>query len=144
MDAKGLASKGAATEAIKWDDPIETSNVSGSMTLLVGGMADSSKATRLNIRFSESQVFQNADEMAAAINEQLSKQQIGSSPASDKIEAVAVDGVISFKEKGTGNGLRISNASGGLKELFGSTDADGNTTFNLDSRPTGEGTGSAD
>ncbi len=74
VDAKGLASKGAATEAIKWDDPIETSNVSGSMTLLVGGMADSSKATRLNIRFSESQVFQNADEMAAAINEQLSKQ----------------------------------------------------------------------
>lgn len=140
VDAKGLASKGAATEAIKWDDPIETSNVSGSMTLLVGGMADSSKATRLNIRFSESQVFQNADEMAAAINEQLSKQQIGSSPASDKIEAVAVDGVISFQEKGTGNGLRISSASGGLKELFGSTDADGNTTFNLDSRPTGEGT----
>ena len=140
VDAKGLASKGAATEAIKWDDPIETSNVSGSMTLLVGGMADSSKATRLNIRFSESQVFQNADEMAAAINEQLSKQQIGSSPASDKIEAVVDGNTIKFQEKGTGNGLRISTASGGLRELFGTTDADGATTFDLTSKEIGEGT----
>ena len=140
VDAKGLASKGAATEAIKWDDPIETSNVSGSMTLLVGGMADSSKATRLNIRFSESQVFQNADEMAAAINEQLSKQQIGSSPASDKIEAVVDGNTIKFQEKGTGNGLRISTASGGLRELFGTTDADGATTFDLTAKEIGEGT----
>lgn len=140
VDAKDLAAKGASTSQIEWDKPIETSNVSGSMTLLVGGMADSSKATRLSIRFTEDQVFKDADEMAAAINEQLSNQKIGSSAASDKIEAVVMDGVISLREKGASNGLRIDGASGGLKELFGSTDAEGKTTYNLDSRRIGDGT----
>lgn len=140
VDAKDLAAKGASTSQIEWDKPIEISNVSGSMTLLVGGMADSSKATRLSIRFTEDQVFKDADEMAAAINEQLSNQKIGSSAASDKIEAVVMDGVISLREKGASNGLRIDGASGGLKELFGSTDAEGKTTYNLDSRRIGDGT----
>ena len=118
-------------EAIKLDDKMEVSKVSGSMTINFGG------STRVNISFSKDEIFKDDPDMTAsgaksaqqkfvdAINDKLGKQTItigeNTYKASEKMEAkLSADGKqIEFSAKdGSGNSVYISDAYGDLKETL--------------------------
>lgn len=114
----------------------------------VGALSGKLKLTygtkTVSISFSESDVFDSAEEMAAAINEKLADQTIsfsggGSEKASERIKAVAnSDGSISMEavKSGDGNTVKISSVSGNLSSKLGiSSDIDSDdkvTSFTFD------------
>lgn len=103
----------------------ELSNVSGSLTIKYGG--DRS----YTIDFGELDIYQNADELAKAIQSKLGEQTMTLSDgtsvkASEKIDVKVNDeGNIEFSEKGgAGNAVTISGATGKIKDTLKIT-ADG-------------------
>ena len=103
----------------------ELSNVSGSLTIKYGG--DRS----FTLDFGELDIYQNADELAKAIQSKLGEQTMTLSDGtsvkvSEKIDVKVNDeGNIEFSEKGgAGNGVTISGTTGKLKENL---DVDGGT-----------------
>ena len=118
VEAGDLAANGAKTTAVDWNKDIESSKVSGTISIQYGGAADSSKGTRINLRFSEDEVFHSADDLAKAINAQLENITIGDKKASEKIKAsVDADGKVTLEDKG-GNYFEITGVSGGMAEIF--------------------------
>ncbi len=103
----------------------ELSNVSGSLTIKYGG--DRS----FTLDFGELDIYQNADELAKAIQSKLGEQTMTLSDgtsvkASEKIDVKVNDeGNIEFSEKGgAGNAVTISGATGKIKDTLKIT-ADG-------------------
>ena len=103
----------------------ELSNVSGSLTIKYGG--DRS----FTLDFGELDIYENADELAEAIQSKLGEQTMTLSDGtsvkvSEKIDVkVNGEGNIEFSEKGgAGNGVTISGTTGKLKENL---DVDGGT-----------------
>ena len=103
----------------------ELSNVSGSLTIKYGG--DRS----FTLDFGELDIYENADELAKAIQSKLGEQTMTLSDGtsvkvSEKIDVkVNGEGNIEFSEKGgAGNGVTISGTTGKLKENL---DVDGGT-----------------
>ena len=98
-----LVSEGSETEAIDWDEKIETSNVSGSISLKYGGGKDG-KGSTFTLRFSEDEVYKTPQELADAINKKLKDSNIttssGAVSADKYIEArVGEDGRIQLVDK---------------------------------------------
>ena len=123
--AKDLAVKGAATESVDWSKDIETSGVSGSLSIQYGGGSDASKGTRLTLRLDDDKVYSNAQEVADALNAQLEEKTIGGSKASDKIQAVVDnDGNISLHDN-AGNHFELTGVSGKLENFFEKGKAEG-------------------
>lgn len=123
-------SKSAATpeftgSAVDLSEKKELSNVSGSLTIKYGG--DRS----FTLDFGELDIYQNADELAKAIQSKLGEQTMTLSDgtsvkASEKIDVKVNDeGNIEFSEKGgAGNAVTISGATGKIKDTLKIT-ADG-------------------
>ena len=111
--------------AVDLTEKKELSNVSGSLTIKYGG--DRS----FTLDFGELDIYQNADELAKAIQSKLGEQTMTLSDgtsikASEKIDVKVNDeGNIEFSEKGgAGNAVTISGATGKIKETLKIT-ADG-------------------
>lgn len=109
----------------------ELSNVSGSLTIKYGG--DRS----FTLDFGELDIYQNADELAKAIQSKLGEQTMTLSDgtsvkASEKIDVKVNDeGNIEFSEKGgAGNAVTISGATGKIKETLGIDPSKNETTLN--------------
>ncbi len=117
VSAKGLATKGATTEAIQWDKDIETSGVSGSVTLQYGGAGDSSKGSKITLSFGEDEVFKTKQELADAINKQLENKQINGKPANEYITAWVDGDKISLQDI-KGNHFEITGVSGDMEKVF--------------------------
>ncbi len=117
VSAKGLATKGATTEAIQWDKDIETSGVSGSVTLQYGGAGDSSKGTKITLSFGEDEVFHTKQELADAINKQLENKQINGKPANEYVTAWVDGDKISLQDI-KGNHFEITGVSGDMEKVF--------------------------
>ena len=103
----------------------ELSNVSGSLTIKYGGNRS------FTLDFGELDIYQNADELAKAIQSKLGEQTMTLSDgtsvkASEKIDVKVNDeGNIEFSEKGgAGNAVTISGATGKIKDTLKIT-ADG-------------------
>ena len=73
-----LVSEGSETKAIDWSEKVETSNVSGSITLKYGGGKEG-KGSTITLRFSEDEVFNTREEFVDAINKKLKESHISSS-----------------------------------------------------------------
>lgn len=111
--------------AVDLTEKKELSNVSGSLTIKYGG--DRS----FTLDFGELDIYQNADELAKAIQSKLGEQTMTLSDgtsvkASEKIDVKVNDeGNIEFSEKGgAGNAVTISGATGKIKDTLKIT-ADG-------------------
>lgn len=109
----------------------ELSNVSGSLTIKYGG--DRS----FTLDFGELDIYQNADELAKAIQSKLGEQTMTLSDgtsvkASEKIDVKVNDeGNIEFSEKGgAGNAVTISGATGKIKETLGIEPSKNESTLN--------------
>lgn len=109
----------------------ELSNVSGSLTIKYGG--DRS----FTLDFGELDIYQNADELAKAIQSKLGEQTMTLSDgtsvkASEKIDVKVNDeGNIEFSEKGgAGNAVTISNATGKIKDTLGIDPSKNESTLN--------------
>ena len=103
----------------------ELSNVSGSLTIKYGGNRS------FTLDFGELDIYQNADELAKAIQSKLGEQTMTLSDGtsvkvSEKIDVKVNDeGNIEFSEKGgAGNAVTISGATGKIKDTLKIT-ADG-------------------
>ncbi len=123
-----LVSEGSETEAIDWDEKIETSNVSGSISLKYGGGKDG-KGSTFTLRFSEDEVYKTPQELADAINKKLKDSNIttssGAVSADKYIEArVGEDGRIQLVDK-KGNYFAVTGSTGKMGELFKKSEAAG-------------------
>ena len=119
-----------ATGSFSLDGPLELSTLSGSMSIAYGG---SDARTYLSVKFDESQVFNNAQEVVDEINKQLKEQTVvigNTSYTGDKLlnevikaETDPITNVITFKDP-KNNGAFISSASDDVKDvLLGGEDA---------------------
>lgn len=111
--------------AVDLTEKKELSNVSGSLTIKYGGNRS------FTLDFGELDIYQNADELAKAIQSKLGEQTMTLSDgtsvkASEKIDVKVNDeGNIEFSEKGgAGNAVTISGATGKIKDTLKIT-ADG-------------------
>lgn len=123
-----LVSEGSETEAIDWDEKIETSNVSGSISLKYGGGKEG-KGSTFTLRFSEDEVYKTPQELADAINKKLKDSNIttssGAVSADKYIEArVGEDGRIQLVDK-KGNYFAVTGSTGKMGELFKKSEAAG-------------------
>ena len=117
--------------AVDLTEKKELSNVSGSLTIKYGG--DRS----FTLDFGELDIYQNADELAKAIQSKLGEQTMTLSDgtsvkASEKIDVKVNDeGNIEFSEKGgAGNAVTISGATGKIKETLGIDPSKNESTLN--------------
>lgn len=107
-----------AGSAIDWSQEISVSNMSGEMTINYG-----TKSIALD--FGEMEIFANATELADAIKEKLSEQDVtltsGSVKANTLVDvAVDADGTITFSDKkGAGNEVYIKSLSGDIATSTG-------------------------
>lgn len=121
-----LVSNGSDTSKIEWNKAVETSKVAGSMTIEYGG-GDKKSGSVITLSFSEDEVFNNAQEMADAINKKLKENNIstsgGTSTADNYLEAtVDATGRISIADKKSNN-FRITDVSGeGMSKIFSETE----------------------
>lgn len=122
-----LVSNGSDTTAIDWgsSDAVKTSAVSGSLDIKIGGSAGGKGGTSFTLRFGEDEVFNNAQEMADAINEKLKEKHVssanGSSHTADYYMQARVnaEGKVEIASKGdSGNGVSVTGGSGDIAELF--------------------------
>ena len=123
-----LVSEGSETKAIDWSEKVETSNVSGSITLKYGGGKEG-KGSTITLRFSEDEVFNTREEFVDAINKKLKESHISSSSgavsADNYIEArVGEDDRIQLVDK-KGNYFAITGTSGKMSELFSKSESAG-------------------
>lgn len=116
--ANGVSATG---NAIDWAEKVDTSNISGSLTLTYGNR-------KIDLNFGELEAYpnDNPQELARAIQAKLSDEKIliGSEyvKASDRINVEVKDGNIVFSDKSTaGNSVYISGASGDIKKTLGIT-----------------------
>lgn len=120
VDTKGLVSNGVDTSEIKWDEDVKTSAVSGSLSIKYGGGAGG-KGSSFTLRFAEDEVFEDAQQMADAINEKLKSKNIttsdGAKSADQYIEAQVVDGKVVLADK-KGNSFEVSGVSGDMAKVF--------------------------
>lgn len=120
VGTSGLVSEGSATESIKWNDKVETSNVEGSISIKYGG-GKTGKGSTFTLRFDESEVYKTPEEFAKAINEKLKEKNISSSggaqSADNYIEAKVQDGKVVLEDK-KGNYFAITSVSGGMSNFF--------------------------
>lgn len=125
VSADSLAANGAATEGIKWGEDISTSAVAGSISIKYGG-GETGKGSTFTLRFDEGEVFNSADELAAAINKQLEEKNVtsnnGTSKASEYLKAeVGPDGRINLVDQRQNN-FKITGVSGGMASIFTKTE----------------------
>lgn len=137
IDAAALNLKDVANTtggAIKWDDKVDVSKISGSMTVTYGNRT-------FDISFAEDEVYNSAEELADAIRSKLGEQNMVLNnqdvvKASERI-GVNVDGSgnISFSDLGNaGNSVYVSSASGDLKTTLGiETGSEKGKSFSVDS-----------
>lgn len=123
--SKSTATPEFTGSAVDLTEKKELSNVSGSLTIKYGG--DRS----FTLDFGELDIYQNAEELAKAIQSKLGEQTMTLSDgtsvkASEKIDVKVNDeGNIEFSEKGgAGNAVTISGATGKIKDTLKIT-ADG-------------------
>ena len=108
----------------------ELSNVSGSLTIKYGG--DRS----FTLDFGELDIYQNAEELAKAIQSKLGEQTMTLSDgtsvkASEKIKVEVKDGNIVFSDNSTaGNAVTISGATGKIKNTLGIDPSKNESTLN--------------
>ncbi len=122
-----LVSEGSVTSEIKWDDKVETSAVSGSISLKYGG-GKTGKGSTFTLRFSEDEVYHDANELKDAINKKLKDQRIttssGSQSADNYIKAeVDGDGKVKLVDQ-KGNYFAITGVTGDMGKLFEKGEAD--------------------
>ena len=123
-------------DSINLTDTQDISQIKGTMSINYGGN------NTIDLQFGADEVYKDADSLAKAIEEKLSKENIsiGSSTykASEKI-GVKVNGeTIEFYDKGSaGNEVYISGASGDLKDTLGITPDKDNkvTSFTTAGKP---------
>ncbi len=124
-----LTAKGAKMEDIDWDANMETSAVSGSITIKYGG-GDTGKGNNFTLYFEESEVFHSSQELADAINKQLEEKKITNSggetnKASQYIKAqVGEDGRIQLVDQ-KNNSFKITDVSGDMENIFKESEAQG-------------------
>lgn len=120
VGTSGLVSEGSATESIKWNDKVETSNVEGSISIKYGG-GQTGKGSTFTLRFDESEVYKTPEEFAKAINEKLKEKNItssgGSQSADNYIQAKVQDGKVVLEDQ-KGNYFAITSVSGGMEKIF--------------------------
>ena len=136
VSAKNLAAAGSQTGKIDWDAPIETSNVSGSITFQLGGAADSSKGTRFTLRFEEDEVYKSTDELVEAVNQKLKDLQINDKSALGYVKAYNDGDKLSF-QKVTSDHLEITGVGGDMTQLFEKDEESGK--FGMTSKEIGSG-----
>lgn len=125
-----IQSKNLTGEAIDWSTPMETSRMSGSMTLTYGNKL-------IDLNFGSLDVYKNPEELKKAIEDKLSEQTItisGTSyKASDRIKVDLNGDKISFSDASTaGNSVYISYVSGDLEDTLGiKTGREDGTSFNV-------------
>ena len=116
-----------ANSSIQLDGNVPVSTVSGSLSLRYGN-----QDITLNL---DSTVYESVEDFAAAINEQLKKENIsftgGSSTTADQAISVTVeDGKIVFGDKKGNNEVYISGLSGSLGRTFQGISLSGETKVN--------------
>lgn len=116
--------------AVDLTEKKELSNVSGSLTIKYGG--DRS----FTLDFGELDIYQNADELAKAIQSKLGEQTMTLSDgtsvkASEKIKVEVNDKNIVFSDNSSaGNAVTISGATGKIKETLGIDPSKNESTLN--------------
>lgn len=133
-DNKNLKPSNEAAGSFDVKEVTSTGKLDGYISIGYGGKT-------VQISFNDTDVFNNADEMAKAINEKLEKQTITFDggeqvKASERIKAVVNGDQITFENvKGDGNGVWISSASESVKTALGidpSSDKKDLTSFTFD------------
>lgn len=121
----------ATGEAIDWTEPVNISDISGTMTLTYG------KKT-VELEFGELDSYNNAEELAQGIRDKLGQVNITTSSgeyvkADTRIDVkVSDDGKISFSDKSNaGNSVYISGASDGMKNVLGITPGEDADSFTV-------------
>ena len=137
VNVEHLVSKGSQTSEIKWDERIETSSVSGSITFQLGGAADSSKGTRFTLRFEEDEVYKNTDELVEAVNKKLENLQVNGKSALSNVKAIKDGDKLTFV-KVTGDHLEIAGVGGDMTKLFEKDEESGKYSMTSNAIGTGK------
>lgn len=127
-----LLENGGATESIDWNEKIETSAITGSITIQYGGGTNSnygnisSRGSSFTLSFGDDEIYENAEDLADAINQKLKEQTISSSSganSADNYIKAEVDeaGRIMLVDK-KNNYFSITGVSGGMESLFAKDD----------------------
>lgn len=136
-DASGLDTSLGKGEPVKLGEKQPLSTMSGSLTLEYGNK-------KVTLDFGELELFNKADgtldtaKFQTALQDKLKEQKIttssGDQVSADTLIDVKVDsnGTVTLSDKkGAGNNVHFSGATGDLKELITSTDAEGTSSFTL-------------
>lgn len=135
-DASGLGTVGKG-QPVKLDEKQPLSTMSGSLTLEYGNK-------KVTLDFGELELFNKADgtldtaKFQTALQDKLKEQKIttssGDQVSADTLIDVKVDsnGTVTLSDKkGAGNNVHFSGATGDLKNLVTSADAEGTSSFTL-------------
>lgn len=136
-DASGLDTSLGKGEPVKLGEKQPLSTMSGSLTLEYGNK-------KVTLDFGELELFNKADgtldtaKFQTALQDKLKEQKIttssGDQVSADTLIDVKVDSngtVILSDKKGAGNNVHFSGATGDLKNLVTSADAEGTSSFTL-------------
>ena len=136
-DASGLATSLGKGEPVKLGEKQPLSTMSGSLTLEYGNK-------KVTLDFGELELFNKADgtldtaKFQTALQDKLKEQKIttssGDQVSADTLIDVKVDsnGTVTLSDKkGAGNNVHFSGATGDLKNLVTSADAEGTSSFTL-------------
>lgn len=136
-DASGLDTSLGKGEPVKLGEKQPLSTMSGSLTLEYGNK-------KVTLDFGELELFNKADgtldtaKFQTALQDKLKKQKIttssGDQVSADTLIDVKVDsnGTVTLSDKkGAGNNVHFSGATGDLKNLVTSADAEGTSSFTL-------------
>lgn len=136
-DASGLDTSLGKGEPVKLDEKQPLSTMSGSLTLEYGNK-------KVTLDFGELELFNKADgtldtaKFQTALQDKLKEQKIttssGDQVSADTLIDVKVDsnGTVTLSDKkGAGNNVHFSGATGDLKNLVTSADAEGTSSFTL-------------
>ena len=136
-DASGLDTSLGKGEPVKLDEKQPLSAMSGSLTLEYGNK-------EVTLDFGELELFNKADgtldtaKFQTALQDKLKEQKIttssGDQVSADTLIDVKVDsnGTVTLSDKkGAGNNVHFSGATGDLKNLVTSADAEGTSSFTL-------------
>lgn len=136
-DASGLDTSLGKGEPVKLGEKQPLSTMSGSLTLEYGNK-------KVTLDFGELELFNKADgtldtaKFQTALQDKLKEQKIttssGDQVSADTLIDVKVDsnGIVTLSDKkGAGNNVHFSGATGDLKNLVTSADAEGTSSFTL-------------
>lgn len=107
-----------SNEAIDLSSDARVSTIKGTLTLNYGNKT-------VGVNFEENEIYESAEELAAAINEKLASEKITTDSgntydADELIKATVQDGKVVFEDlSGAGNGVSIARASGDLGKTLG-------------------------